>query len=196
MGLLDDAIREHLELKRLKGDDPGEVARAEQDALGPVYREDGSGPNEQVAGRADDPPNTDGPSFSESEPVSDISTATINHVNQETIEINMEVELERGANVEDGDGASNDARVTPAGHPTHIHADRDESREWEMSSDRSGERGEITTPESDIESRSPHHSATDGHVEDTLDEIPGFALDTPEQKRSWFRRRPRRALNE
>ncbi|MEA2391155.1 MAG: hypothetical protein QOK31_1264 [Solirubrobacteraceae bacterium] len=39
MGLLDDAIREHLELKRLRGADPGEVAREEQDALGPVRRE-------------------------------------------------------------------------------------------------------------------------------------------------------------
>ncbi|HWT91592.1 MAG TPA: hypothetical protein VN238_01240, partial [Solirubrobacteraceae bacterium] len=34
MGLLDDAIREHLELKRAHGADPGEVARQEQEALG------------------------------------------------------------------------------------------------------------------------------------------------------------------
>ena len=39
MGLLDDAIREHMELKRLRGADPSEVARQEQDALGPVVRE-------------------------------------------------------------------------------------------------------------------------------------------------------------
>lgn len=39
MGLLDDAIREHLELKRRRGADPAEVARAEQEALGPVRRE-------------------------------------------------------------------------------------------------------------------------------------------------------------
>jgi hypothetical protein len=36
MGLLDDAIREHLELKRLRGAEPGEVARLEQEALGPI----------------------------------------------------------------------------------------------------------------------------------------------------------------
>ena len=40
MGLLDDAIREHIELKRLRGADPSEVARQEQDALGPVSREE------------------------------------------------------------------------------------------------------------------------------------------------------------
>ena len=33
MGLLDDAIREHLELKRLRGADPEEVARQEDEAL-------------------------------------------------------------------------------------------------------------------------------------------------------------------
>jgi hypothetical protein len=39
MGLLDDAIREHLELKRRRGADPAEIARAEQEALGPVRRD-------------------------------------------------------------------------------------------------------------------------------------------------------------
>jgi hypothetical protein len=39
MGLLDDAIREHLELKRRRGADPDDLARAEQEALGPVRRE-------------------------------------------------------------------------------------------------------------------------------------------------------------
>lgn len=39
MGILDDAIREHLELKRQRGGDPDELARAEQEALGPVRRE-------------------------------------------------------------------------------------------------------------------------------------------------------------
>jgi len=33
MGLLDEAIREHLELKRRRGADPGEIAREEQEAL-------------------------------------------------------------------------------------------------------------------------------------------------------------------
>lgn len=34
MGLLDDAIREHLELRRRHGADPGEVMSKEQEALG------------------------------------------------------------------------------------------------------------------------------------------------------------------
>lgn len=38
MGVLDDAIREHLDLKRRRGGDPTEIERAERDALGPVRR--------------------------------------------------------------------------------------------------------------------------------------------------------------
>jgi len=44
MGLLDDAIRDHLELKRLRGADPGEVAREQREALEPdLRREPGAG---------------------------------------------------------------------------------------------------------------------------------------------------------
>ncbi|HWC87277.1 MAG TPA: hypothetical protein VG388_12120 [Solirubrobacteraceae bacterium] len=38
MGLLDDAIREHLDLKRRRGADPTEVEREEREVLGPVRR--------------------------------------------------------------------------------------------------------------------------------------------------------------
>ena len=38
MGLLDEAIREHLELKRLRGAEANEIARQEREALGPVRR--------------------------------------------------------------------------------------------------------------------------------------------------------------
>ena len=38
MGLLEDAIREHLDLKRQHGADPSEVAAEEREALGPVQR--------------------------------------------------------------------------------------------------------------------------------------------------------------
>src|SRR5882724_11859299 len=39
MGLLDEAIKDHLELKRRHGADPSEVARQEHEALGPARRE-------------------------------------------------------------------------------------------------------------------------------------------------------------
>jgi hypothetical protein len=40
MGVLDEAIREHLELKRRGGADPGSVARQENEALGSTGAED------------------------------------------------------------------------------------------------------------------------------------------------------------
>jgi hypothetical protein len=42
MGLLDDAIREHLDLKRRNGGDPGEIARKENEALTPVLEDAGT----------------------------------------------------------------------------------------------------------------------------------------------------------
>jgi hypothetical protein len=39
MGLLDDAIRDHLDLKRRRGADPTDIERAEREALGPVRRD-------------------------------------------------------------------------------------------------------------------------------------------------------------
>jgi hypothetical protein len=50
MGLLDDAIREHLDLKRRRGADPTEVERAEREALGPVRRGPEPEQDEAVAG--------------------------------------------------------------------------------------------------------------------------------------------------
>ena len=53
MGLLDDAIREHLDLKRRRGADPSEIARLEREALGPVRREPFEPANEKAAGDAE-----------------------------------------------------------------------------------------------------------------------------------------------
>ena len=47
MGLLDEAIREHLALKRGRGADPAEIARQEKEALGPPTRAEVSAPEER-----------------------------------------------------------------------------------------------------------------------------------------------------
>jgi hypothetical protein len=51
MGLLDDAIREHLELKRLRGADPSDVIRQEREALGAGQHGD---PIEETFGSAEE----------------------------------------------------------------------------------------------------------------------------------------------
>jgi hypothetical protein len=48
MGLLDDAIREHLDLKRRRGADPTEVEREEREVLGPVRRRGELAPHDQA----------------------------------------------------------------------------------------------------------------------------------------------------
>jgi hypothetical protein len=105
MGLLDDAIREHLELKRLRGANPGDVARLERDAFG-------STPAKDASEAEQDEPST------MHEPVADTGEPAIG---QETVEINMEAELASAGEVE-----STDAK----GHP----AEQD-SLEWEMPGD-------------------------------------------------------------
>jgi hypothetical protein len=163
MGLLDDAIREHMELKRLRGADPSEVARQEQDALGPVVRErdgeeqepqDGEDdrdehgshdPHEELAPSAGAPGAGDpaeghrpakGPDFA--------------NVGQETAEIDMRTVLDEQHETADRAGQIDSAGLGAA----------------------AGEDGEP--------------------VEDVLEETPEFLRDTPEQERLWFEQQPPR----
>jgi hypothetical protein len=53
MGLLDDAIREHLELKRQHGADPSEIDRLEHEALGPVRRQPLDAPAQERVGQVE-----------------------------------------------------------------------------------------------------------------------------------------------
>jgi hypothetical protein len=55
MGLLDDAIREHLELKRRHGADPEEVTRQEREALGAPVRGEFAKPAEKAPEEGDEP---------------------------------------------------------------------------------------------------------------------------------------------
>src|SRR3954471_18946542 len=60
MGVLDEAIREHLELKRRRGADVAEVTRQEREAFGPTGREkpqlpDDSEPADELHPALDEP---------------------------------------------------------------------------------------------------------------------------------------------
>ncbi len=94
MGLLDDAIREHMELKRLHGADPGEVARQEQDALSPVPREEN--PTSQVA--VEDAPGPEGIALEDAAaPAEDPQAAPapdFANTGQETAELDMRTVLD------------------------------------------------------------------------------------------------------
>jgi hypothetical protein len=110
MGLLDDAIREHMELKRLRGADPSVLAQQEQDALGPVVREsedeeqtfeDGDGEHEIALGDGGDGDLPgDGSGASAAHPAgSDFA-----NVGQETAELDMRTVLDEQHEVADRAG--------------------------------------------------------------------------------------------
>ncbi len=177
MGLLDDAIREHLELKRLRGADPGVVAREEQAALGPVPRHGDEGDEAQGPATRDD--------HSLATPGSS-SIADSGSVGQETVEINMEAELASGDDYDPGP-EDRDAGAKPVANPASTRTISDESLEWEVPDEadelpRDGEQGQGTSVTSD--QAEP--------VEDVLEETPDFLRETPEQERLWFEQRPPR----
>jgi hypothetical protein len=124
MGLLDEAIREHLELKRRSGADPSEVAREEREALTPVFTDEHTGPDEQtrepVLHGAEQEQVTEAHSVpweDDQQPaalVADLST-----VAQETAELDMQAVME-----EDPDAADDGSPVGPvAAGPVHAAHD-------------------------------------------------------------------------
>jgi hypothetical protein len=195
MGLLDDAIREHLELKRRRGADPGEVAREQREALEPVPRDqrsEGRGvaiaedlTAEAVVARDADAASAGADSSTPvgDEPLGDDSDLALtgaagsgdpSALVQETAELDMQTVLEGHEDEPDAvAGAGPDA----------------ESLEWEVP-------GEAVVEPSADGGHKAHAAA--GNVdesdsgEDVLEETPDFLRDTPEQDRLWFEQRPTR----
>jgi hypothetical protein len=112
MGLLDDAIREHMELKRLRGADPSEVARQESEVLGRVPRRgdaEGEEPTDEdaldeAAGEDHTPETDDSPIATPGGHDADFA-----NVGQETAEFDMSTVLDEQHEAEG---------VTDHSHPT------------------------------------------------------------------------------
>jgi hypothetical protein len=194
MGLLDDAIREHLELKRRRGADPGEVAREQREALEPVPRDqrsEGGGvavaedltAEAVVVGDADAaPPGADSSTPVGDEPLTDDSDLALTGVAvgdpsavvQETAELDMQTVLE----------GREDEPDAAAGAGPDV-----ESLEWEVPGEA------VVEPSADVGHKA-HVAAGDvdesDSGEDVLEETPDFLRDTPEQDRLWFEQRPPR----
>jgi hypothetical protein len=189
MGLLDDAIREHLELKRLRGADPGTVAREEQDALGQVPRRGevayGDGSDEGLGATHDDEalPQPDAELTSDS--------ADSGSIGQETVEINMEAVLASEGDFGSAPTGDRDVHARPVKHPSSARPISDESLEWEVpdEADEPAGRAEIND-ERDTDAGEASDQAEP--VEDVLEETPDFLRETPEQERLWFEQRPPR----
>jgi hypothetical protein len=140
MGLLEDAIREHLELKRLRGADPAEVAREQREALeapageatGALAEnhtavvEDGTG----TAGHEplDAPAGGDHPDAVPESPVA----SDLSHAGQETAELDMKaVMAEKPANQDEHAPPEGSYVPSAEGEPSAVSAEED-SLEWEV----------------------------------------------------------------
>jgi hypothetical protein len=172
MGLLDDAIREHLELKRQRGADPSEVAREQREALdAPVQ----GAPAEDMAPAGDaasaaplvDPPAATTPPVAAiaADTPADVAPPALPDVPADVSVAGETAELDMSSVLDDAAG--------PAAAPDT--SSQEDSLEWEMP-------GETAT--ADAEAEEP--------AEDVLEETPEFLRDTPEQERLWFEQRPPR----
>ena len=184
MGLLDDAIREHLDLKRRRGADPTEVARMEQEALGPVRRE--AAPAEPAAGEQAAP--ADAPASAE-------PTADVQHP------------LDEGLQVDDATHvvAPEDRHEPPHGDPLHEQPPDPPEQPDPAVAATEPEPQQPDPRHSDIvhqpttEFRVEDHHDDPGDEderpqpdEDVLEETPDFLQETPEHDRLWFEQRPPR----
>jgi hypothetical protein len=100
MGLLDDAIREHLELKRRSGADPGEIAHKEHEALAPVFPdEEALEADDQQESLVAEPHVEEASPAIGFEPAEDgrgplAQAGDFTHVGQETAELDMSTVIE------------------------------------------------------------------------------------------------------
>jgi hypothetical protein len=99
MGLLEDAIREHLELKRLRGADPAQVARERHDALDPPTGEQPAAPlGDQVDENGTEPTAValagEELAGAEGASVAPMAEESGTNVGQETAELDMQAVLE------------------------------------------------------------------------------------------------------
>jgi hypothetical protein len=186
MGLLDDAIREHLELKRRRGADPGEVAREQREVL------DALDHGTTAPGPATTESSPDAPAVSGGPLVDRGGEATA-----ETAASDVEQDV-----LPAGPGGA----AEPAERPEHSGSGAGETAELDMSSVLGGDAplaaaadvGSESVAETDsLEWEMPAGAAapeTPGEEgdEDVLEETPDFLRDTPEQDRLWFEQRPPR----
>jgi hypothetical protein len=175
MGLLDDAIREHLELKRQHGADPGEVARQEREALGPAR-----GPAEAPSGADDQAGEPAAPAGDEGARVLDRPATEDPIPPPPAAEAADARDLEdTGAGVGTGGGLLDDpAAPPPAGAVSAERFAAEPEIDW-------SEPPPLDDPE-------PPAAATAEDDADVLEATPEFLEETPEHDRLWFEQRPPR----
>src|SRR5580692_2080998 len=106
MGLLDEAIREHLELKRRSGADPSAIAHEEREALAPVFPDEPAGSGGNGGQSAHDESEAAAIAAAGAVPVADHRDGgdrlmDLSPVGQETVELDMQAVMEEALDVAD-----------------------------------------------------------------------------------------------
>jgi hypothetical protein len=221
MGLLDDAIREHLDLKRRRGADPAEVERAEREALGPVRRN---------AGPGEVPPDDDLIALDEDSPAGDSQPGTEMYDVPGEYDWAQEPAASAAApadvDLEAGRGRSDAEPFAPAA-PAERSIEAASAESWstpgaipdglepspaapavgpETAGSGARDLGAPTGPHSgeepddlgELDAATAEYRleeeppADTAEDEDVLEETPDFLQDTPEHDRLWFEQRPPR----
>jgi hypothetical protein len=192
MGLLDDAIREHLDLKRRRGADPAEVERAEREALGPVRRKGGDPLVEEVERELDarieadeaDRDEYDGAAndaYDEpDEPIAADLAEGEPGLDEEPPRLYFSGEEE---DADEGPLDDDDAHETRVMRIPEEQLAPPAAPEPRMSD---------ATAEYDVEDALAAEQDGGGDDEDVLEETPEFLQDTPDHDRLWFEQRPPR----
>jgi hypothetical protein len=166
MGLLDEAIREHLDLKRRRGADPDEIERAEREALGPVRRQ----PEQAEA----------------DQPVAAEPDQALEAAAGEAPEPSLEAEVPNAPEVEEHYAAD----IAPVPEPT-FDEEQYESPPPVSAVPPPPRAPGPETAEYDVEQEHREDELKEpGTAEDVLEETPEFLQDTPDHDRLWFEQRP------
>ncbi len=165
MGLLDDAIRQHLDLKRQHGADESELRRKEDEALGPARREAPAADQVQPAAEPD-----------ELEPVAEEELAQAEEMAAEDL-------------VADEEAHPAGLDPTPA-EPGLLEDDSPFEEPFAPA-----HQEESAAPSPPLDEPGPldegQPAAPEGE-EDVLEETPEFLQETPEHDRLWFEQKPPR----
>ena len=190
MGLLDDAIKEHLELKRRHGADPGEVARLEHEALGPARRDPAPAAVDEpvAAGRRPRPPRT----------TTSSSTTTGDARRGDRRGAPRGSDPPRRARAGARAGAGGREAPAPDARPRPRSSSPRASSRSRRSRPPRPRRGSAEPAPAQRRGRGP--AAAEDVVpaddepdsEDVLEETPEFLQETPEHDRLWFEQKPPR----
>jgi len=217
MGLLDDAIREHLDLKRRRGADPAELERAEREALGPVRRK-GDVATVGYPDDADEAFDADADADADEAPAGSSPAAYDQAEEQDWESGDDELALHdaepdpapprrsRRSAAHDDDEHDQPrglaARFGLRGRRTEQEdedperdepppSSEDEATRVHRASDARADPTQIDGETAEHDVPGAHHDG-DTEGEDVLEETPEFLQDTPDHDRLWFEQRPPR----